>query len=104
LKYTNKVYALDTNKTEWIKLEFLMGPENSAVWCHYCDKNNHNTTDFIDNSKFKQQKNSRLEANFISIKNSLVLFLKTINAIKGSWSLKRLQATRRGGLYPFSLY
>jgi hypothetical protein len=31
-------------------------PEGSNMWCHYSDKNNHNTADCRAISKFKQQK------------------------------------------------
>jgi hypothetical protein len=30
------------------------------MWCHYCDKNNHNTTDCRATAKFKQQKTKRI--------------------------------------------
>jgi hypothetical protein len=29
------------------------------MWCHYCDKNNHNTADCKEIAKFKQQKYSK---------------------------------------------
>jgi hypothetical protein len=32
----------------------------SNMWCHYCDKNNHNTADCRAITKFKQQKKTRL--------------------------------------------
>jgi hypothetical protein len=32
--------------------------KGSIIRCHYCDKNNHNTTDFMGIAKFKQQKRS----------------------------------------------
>jgi hypothetical protein len=28
-------------------------PKDSKLWCHYCDKNNHNTTDCRAMAKFK---------------------------------------------------
>jgi hypothetical protein len=31
----------------------------SNMWCHYCDKNNHNTADHRAIDKFKQQKKAR---------------------------------------------
>jgi hypothetical protein len=34
--------------------------KGSNMWCHYCDKNNHNTADCRAISKFKQQKTTRL--------------------------------------------
>jgi hypothetical protein len=30
--------------------------KRSNMWCHYCDKNNHNTDDFRAIAQFKQQK------------------------------------------------
>jgi hypothetical protein len=34
--------------------------KGSNMWCHYCDKNNHNTADCRAIAKFKQQKTTRL--------------------------------------------
>jgi hypothetical protein len=34
--------------------------KGSNMWCHYCDKNNHNTADCRAIAKFKQQKKTRL--------------------------------------------
>jgi hypothetical protein len=31
------------------------------MWCHYCDKNNHNTADCRAIAKFKQQKNNKAQ-------------------------------------------
>jgi hypothetical protein len=33
--------------------------KGSNMWCHYCDKNNHNTADCRAIAKFKQQKNNK---------------------------------------------
>jgi hypothetical protein len=47
------------------------------MWCHYCDKNNHNTADCRVISKFKLQKKVHFEAKAGHGKNSmafLVLF------------------------------
>jgi hypothetical protein len=33
--------------------------KGSNMWCHYCDKNNHNTAGCKAIKKFKQQKNSK---------------------------------------------
>jgi hypothetical protein len=35
-------------------------PKGSNMWCHYCDKNNHNAADCRSIAKFKQQKSKRL--------------------------------------------
>jgi hypothetical protein len=75
------------------------------MWCHYCDKNNHNTPDCRAIAKFKQQKKNKacFEAKAGPGKKSLALLFEEINALKGNWSLKRLQAVRRGRLNPSSL-
>jgi hypothetical protein len=33
--------------------------KGSNMWCHYCDKNNHNTADCRAIAKFKQQENNK---------------------------------------------
>jgi hypothetical protein len=73
--------------------------------CHYCDKNNHNTTDYRAISKFKQQKKACFEAKSVPGKKSLVfLFLfEEINALKRQLKPERLQAVRRERLNPSSL-
>jgi hypothetical protein len=35
--------------------------KRSNMWCHYCDKNNHNTADCREIAKFKQQKRITLK-------------------------------------------
>jgi hypothetical protein len=60
--------------------------KGSNMWCHYCDKNNHNTADCRTIAKFKQQKNNKalFEAKTGPGKKSLascVLF-EEINALK----------------------
>jgi predicted HTH transcriptional regulator len=39
--------------------KFSKNHKGSNMWCHYCDKNNHNTADCREISKFKQQKNNK---------------------------------------------
>jgi hypothetical protein len=58
--------------------------KGSNMWCHYCDKNNHNTADCREIAKFKQQKKACFEAKSGLGKKSLVfLFLfEEINALK----------------------
>jgi hypothetical protein len=71
--------------------------KGSNMWCHYCEKNNHNTADCRAISKFKQQKKARFEAKAGPGKKSLaflVLFSKKIIHSKGNGSLKRLQAAK----------
>jgi hypothetical protein len=54
------------------------------MWCHYCDKNNHNTADCRAIVKFKQQKKAIFQAKAGPRKKSLAfLFLfEEINALK----------------------
>jgi hypothetical protein len=50
--------------------------KGSKMWCHYCDKNNHNTADCRAIAKFKQQKKAFFQAKSGTRKKSLVfLFL-----------------------------
>jgi hypothetical protein len=54
------------------------------MWCHYCDKNNHNTADCRAIVKFKQQKNIKacFEAKAGPGKNSLAFLFEETNALK----------------------
>jgi hypothetical protein len=54
------------------------------MWCHYCDKNNHNTADCRAIAKFKQQKNNkaRFEAKAGPGKKSFAFLFEEINALK----------------------
>jgi hypothetical protein len=56
------------------------------MWCHYCDKNNHNTADCRAIAKFKQQKYSKahFEAKAGPGKKSLafLILFEEINALK----------------------
>jgi hypothetical protein len=58
--------------------------KGSNMWCHYFQKNNHNTADCRAIAKFKQQKKARFEAKAGPGKKSVAfLFLfKEINALK----------------------
>jgi hypothetical protein len=54
------------------------------MWCHYCDKNNHNTADCRAIAKFKQQKNNKdcFEAKAEPEKNFCAFLFEEINALK----------------------
>jgi hypothetical protein len=60
--------------------------KGSNMWCHYCDKNNHNTADCRAIVKFKQQKKNKacFEAKAGPGKKSLAFLvqLEVINALK----------------------
>jgi hypothetical protein len=54
------------------------------MWCHYCDKNNHNTADCRAIAKFKQQKNNKalFDAKSGPGMKSLAFLFEEINALK----------------------
>jgi hypothetical protein len=54
------------------------------MWCHYYDKNNHNTADCRAIAKFKPQKKNKacFEAKAGSGKKSLAFLFEEINALK----------------------
>jgi hypothetical protein len=56
----------------------------SNMWCHYCDKNNHNTADCRAIAKFKQHKMAHFEAKAGPRKKSLafIVHFEEINALK----------------------
>jgi hypothetical protein len=60
------------------------------MWCHYCDKNNHNTADCRAIAKFKQQNKACFEAKAEPGKKSLafILLFEEINALKRQLQLK----------------
>jgi hypothetical protein len=54
------------------------------MWCHYCDKNNHNTANCRVIAKFKQQKKNKtsFEAKAGPGKKSLAFLFEEMNALK----------------------
>jgi hypothetical protein len=66
------------------------------MWCHYCDKNNHNTADYRAIAKFKEQKKAHFEAKTGPGKKSLafLVLFKEINALKRQLQLKPEKTAR----------
>jgi hypothetical protein len=66
------------------------------LWCHYCDKNNHNTAYCRAIAKLKQQENKKacFEAKAGLGKQSLAFFLEEINALKRQLKLKPGETAR----------
>jgi hypothetical protein len=62
--------------------------KGSSMWCHYCDKNNHNMADCREIAKFKQQKKACFETKAGPGKNSLTFLFEEINALKRQLQLK----------------
>jgi hypothetical protein len=80
---------IDNKKTDFVNNGVGKSSKNhkrSNMWCHYYDKNDHNTADCIAIAKFKQQKNNKagFETKAGPGKNSLVFhfLFEEINALK----------------------
>jgi hypothetical protein len=65
------------------------------MWCHYCDKNNHNTADCRAIAKFKQQKKACFEAKAGPAKKSLAFFFQEINALKRQLKPKKTASSKK---------
>jgi hypothetical protein len=65
------------------------------MWCHYCDKNNHNTDDCRTFAKFKQQKKAFFEAKAGPGNESLAFLFEEINALKRQLSLEKTACSKK---------
>jgi tellurite resistance protein len=54
------------------------------MWCHFCDKNNHNMADCKEIAKIKQQKKSCFEDKSRSGKKSLAFLFEKLKTQKAS--------------------
>jgi hypothetical protein len=76
------------------------------MWCHYCDKNNHNTADCRAINKFKQHKKAHFEAKSGPGKKSLAFLFEEINALNRQLQLKpektasSKKSTKEGWIHP----
>ena len=52
------------------------------MWCHYCDKNNHNTADCREISKAKQHKKAQHGSKAVPGKKALSFLFEEINSLK----------------------
>jgi hypothetical protein len=67
------------------------------MWCHYCDKNNHNTADFRAIAKFKQQKRPTLKPKLDperSLWSSCFLF-EEINELKRQLKPEKTESSKK---------
>ena len=55
--------VVDNQKTITSRVKVGKFKKSSKMWCHYCDKNNHNMADCREITKAKQQKKTHSEAN-----------------------------------------
>jgi hypothetical protein len=69
----------------------------SNMWCHYCDKNNHNTADCREIAKFKQQKNNKacFEAKTGPGKKSLAFLFEEINTLKIQLKFEKTASSKK---------
>jgi hypothetical protein len=67
------------------------------MWCHYCDKNNHNTADCRAISKFKQHKKNKacFEARAGPGKKSLAFFSEEIHALKRQLKSEKTASSKK---------
>jgi hypothetical protein len=73
-----------------------VGKKKSAkMWCHYCDKNNHNTADCRAIAKAKQRKNGNSEAKAVPGKKSLAFLFEEINSLKKQLNTKIPNSKKR---------
>jgi hypothetical protein len=78
------------------------------MWCHYCDKYNHNTSDCRAITRFKQQKKSRFEAKSGPGKKSLAFLFEEINALKRQLMPEKTASSKKrkeqGQIHPLYCY
>jgi hypothetical protein len=82
--------------------------KGSNMWCHYCDKNNHNTADCRAIAKLKQRKKACFEAKAGPRKNPLafLVLFEEINALKRQLMPEKTTSSkkRKAESILFSLY
>ena len=69
--------------------------KSSKMWCHYCDKNNHNTADCRAIAKAKQHKNGHFETKAVPGKKSLAFLFEEINSLKKQLNTKIPDSKKR---------
>jgi hypothetical protein len=66
----------------------------SNMWCHYCEKNNHNTADYRTISKFKQKK-AHFGAKSGPGKKSLAFLFEEINVLKRHLKPEKIASSKK---------
>jgi hypothetical protein len=69
--------------------------EGFNMWCHYCDKNNHNSADCRAIAKFKHQKKAHFKAKAGPGKKSLAFLFEEINALKRELKPEKTASTKK---------
>ena len=65
------------------------------MWCHFCEKNNHNTADCRAIAKAKQRKNGHSETKTVPGKKSLAFLFEEINSLKKQLNTKTPNSKKR---------
>jgi hypothetical protein len=65
------------------------------MWCHYCDKNNHNTADCRAIAIFKQQKKACFEAKAGPGKKYLAFLFEEINVLKRQFNPEKIVSRKK---------
>jgi hypothetical protein len=72
------------------------------MWCHYCDKTNHNTAKCQDVAKVKQHKRSNMGQRLIRKKRPYPFFLRRLTLLKSyehyPWALRLPQMFFKNGM------
>jgi hypothetical protein len=94
--------SVDNKKSESATSSVCKSSKNhkeSNMWCHYCDKNNHNKAYCRAIAKFKQQKNNKLcsEAKTGPRNKSLTLLglFEEINALKRQMKPEKTESSNK---------
>ena len=81
---TSPPVAVDNNTS--ITSRVGVGPvkkkQKTKMWCHYCDKNNHNTAECREIAKVKQHKKAQYGTKAVPGKKALSFLFEEINALK----------------------
>jgi hypothetical protein len=83
--------AVDNKKLITSSVGVGKNNKSSNVWCHYCDKANHNTANCKAIMRDKQHKKAKSEAKAVPGKKALAYLFEEINALK-----KQLKSPAKG--------
>jgi hypothetical protein len=89
--------AVDNNTS--ITSRVGVGParkkQKTNMWCHYCDKNNHNTAECREIAKAKQHKKAQYGSKAVPGKKALSFLFEEINAIKKQLKPAKAENTKK---------
>ena len=80
----------NTSVTSRVGVGPVRKKQKTNMWCHYCDKNNHNMVKCREIAKAKQRKKTQYGSKAVPGKKALSFLFEEINAIK-----KQLKPQRR---------